>query len=188
MHKDEKWQLFCENGEALSGEWRSAELDNPREGEDDIVGGAVLFLYRLNDAGELEFLWQKRSELVRHGGKWDYAAGGHVNLGESVVQAMIREAHEEIGAEVDAEDLNLVTVERTYAGMFVWLFVADWTGRECDFHFDDKEVTEVKWVPYAEMGEFRRKYGKDPLKRREATFGAIDQWLKMRGLVQDGDI
>lgn len=188
MHKNEKWQLYYPSGEPMPGAWRSAELENPGEGEDDIVGGAVMFLYRTNETGELELLWQKRSELVRHGGKWDYAAGGHVNLGESVAEAMVREAHEEIGAEIEMEDLNLVAVERTYQGMFVWTFMVDWTGRECDFHFDDQEVSEVKWVPYAETEGFRREYGKKPLMGRDATFKAIDGWLKMRGLVKDGDI
>ena len=98
MHKDELWQLYAPNGEPISGAgWESAK-DNPEfSGSSEIVGAAVVFLYRISEEGVLEFLWQKRGEGVsRHPGYYDTSIGGHVNLGESPVEASIREGFEEI--------------------------------------------------------------------------------------------
>ena len=65
MHHDELWQLYYPNGEPIKGAgWESAR-DNPEKNQgNEIVGVAVIFLYRVTETGEVEFLWQKRSEKV----------------------------------------------------------------------------------------------------------------------------
>ena len=187
MHKDDVWQLFYPNGEPIPGKGWSSALDNPRS-KDDIIGVVVVFLYRIND-GNVEFLWQRRSEEVSfYPGDYDFSAGGHVNLDESLVKAAVRETHEEIGAEITSQDLKFVTMCAHGMNRFGWVYVVDWTGRDEDFAFDDGEVSEVKWVPYAEMEEFRKKHAKEPLKKDDYTFMALDNWLKLRGLVNDGNI
>ena len=111
MHKDELWQVYAPNGEAVNGEsWNSA-LDNPeKSGSDVIVGVAVVLVYRHGENG-LELLWQRRSEKVdRWPGDYDYSAGGHINFGESLVEAAVREAYEEVGARINADDLRFVTM------------------------------------------------------------------------------
>ena len=56
----------------------------------------VIHLHVFNDAGDL-FL-QKRSESKDiQPGKWDTAVGGHVDWGETVEDALRREAMEELG-------------------------------------------------------------------------------------------
>lgn len=180
MHKSETWQLFYPNGEPIPGGGRAAARDNP-EGEDsEIVGVAVVFLYRVS-RGRLEFLWQKRSEFVRNPGTWDYAAGGHINLGESLTEAAVREAREEIGVEISAEDLQLLEMVGYTKNRFGWVYLVDFSGRECDFHFDDREVSEVKWVPYDEMEEFIEKYAKKPIRKDKVTFLMLEKWLKENG-------
>lgn len=189
MHQDEKWQVFAENGKAIAGEWWPAELDNPEKtGSDKIVAAVTAFLYRQTDHG-LEFLWQKRSEKLRSNpGMYDISAGGHINLGETPIEAAVREAREEIGAEIDPTDLRLVESDRANPNRFIWTFVTDWTGKDCNFHFDDEEVSEVKWVPYSEMTEFREKYAKKALRKTRVTFPAIDMWLEMHGLIENGNL
>lgn len=178
MHKDEKWQLFGENGEPIAGAWRSAELNNPREDETDIVGGAIVHLYRKNAEGEIELLWQQRSEqLDNFPGKWDVSAGGHVNLGESFAAAAVREAHEEIGAEIGSDDLVLIGLRRR-KGLINFIYLVDWNGREDNFRFDDGEVAAVKWVPLAETDEFRRKFAKKPVAEDEGTYLSIARWFE----------
>lgn len=186
MHNNEKWQVLSVNGEAIAGEWWDAELNNPRVPESDkIVGAVTVFLYRRREDGGLEFLWQRRSEKVSNwAGQYDISAGGHINLGETPVQAAVREAREEIGITVTAEDLQWVEADMVDPNKFIWTYLVDWTGRECDFHFDDDEVSEVKWVPYEEMTEFRKQYAKIPLRKSKVTFRAIDNWLEMHGLVE----
>ena len=185
MHNDEMWQVYAANGEAVPGEGWDATLDNPEKtGSDKVVGIAIVFLYRLNDSGELEFLWQRRSEKVdRYPGDYDISAGGHVNLGESLVEAAVREVHEEIGVEITTEDLQFMIEAPFNRNRFAWVYAVDWTGREDEFKFDDGEVSEVKWVPYTEMEEFRRKYAKKPLREDNFTFMALNNWLKMHEIV-----
>lgn len=184
MHKDELWQVYGLNGEPIEGEGWDSSLGNPEvTGSDKIVGIAVVFLYRIRD-GVLEFLWQRRSEKVdRYPGDYDISAGGHVNLGESLVEAAVREVHEEIGVEIEISDLKFMIEAPFNRNRFAWVYAVDFTGREDDFKFDDGEVSEVKWVPYAEMEEFRSKYAKEPLRRDDFTFLTMNNWLKMHGLI-----
>lgn len=185
MHHDEIWQLYYRNGQPIPGEGWSAELDNPEvTGNDGIVGVAVVFLYRHSKNG-LEFLWQRRSEKIdRYPGDWDISAGGHINLGESLIEAAIRETREEIGAEIAPEDLQFVATRPFNKNRFAWVYLVDWTGREENFHFDDEEVSEVRWIKYDEMDEFREKYAKAPLKNDDLTFDFLRVWLEMHGNLQ----
>lgn len=183
MHNDEIWQVYAVNGEAVPGEGWDSVLDNPENsGSDVIVGVAVVFLYRFNAEGALEVLWQKRSEKVsRYPGYYDISAGGHINLGESLVEAAVREADEEIGAKISAEDLQFVTERAFNKNRFAWIYAVDYTGRKEDFCFNDEEVSEVKWVSYAEMEDFRKKYAKPVLQKDNLTFAFLDDWLRIHG-------
>ena len=180
MHQYEKWQLFNNSGEPLEGEWRSAELGNPKEGEPP-VGIAVVFLYRRSENG-LEFLWQRRSECVENSGLWDYSAGGHINIDETTLAAAKREAHEEIGIELDESELKFLTRIWSVNGrMLLNYYLVDWGEREDIFKFDDKEVSEVRWIKYAEMEEFRKKFAKKAVVKNDALFKTLEQWLATHG-------
>lgn len=187
MHKDEKWQVYGENGGPLEGEWWDAGLDNPEDtGSDKIVGAAAVFLYRFHEE-RLEFLWQKRSMQVRNPGKYDSSAAGHVNLEENEADAAMREVSEEIGAKINTDDLKFVVSQMATPTRVIWYYLVDWTGRGDDFTFDDGEVDSLKWVPYEEMAEFRQKYAKKSLVENDLVFDSIDRWLKMRGLVEGNE-
>ena len=59
----------------------------------------VVHLHVFNAAGDL-FL-QKRPEWKDiQPGRWDTAVGGHIDLGEDVEMALLREAHEELGVNI----------------------------------------------------------------------------------------
>ena len=60
----------------------------------------VVHLHQFNSKGEIYL--QKRPEWKDiQPGKWDTAVGGHIDLGESVSQALIREVREEMGIRLD---------------------------------------------------------------------------------------
>ena len=183
MHKDEMWQVYAPNGEAIVGEGWDSALDNPEKtGSSAIVGVAVVFLFRRSSEGVLELLWQRRSDKIdRYPGDFDISAGGHVNLGESLVEAAVRETREEIGAEIMVEDLRFVTERGFNRNRFAWIYAVDWTGRSEEFHFDDKEVSEVRWVPFSETEEFRVKFAKAPLKKDTLTFALLGEWFVQNG-------
>ena len=62
-----------------------------------------------------EVLLQLRSGTGYRDGHWACAAAGHVEAGESAVQAAVREAREEVGVRIDPADLvPLCTMHRTH--------------------------------------------------------------------------
>tara|TARA_R110002074_G_scaffold161480_4_gene319366 strand:- start:37737 stop:38285 length:549 start_codon:yes stop_codon:yes gene_type:complete len=58
-----------------------------------------------------ELLLQKRSAIKDiHPGLWDVSVAGHIGVGESIIDAAIREVHEEIGLVIIGKELNKVGV------------------------------------------------------------------------------
>ena len=186
MHTDELWQVYAPNGEAIPGKGWDSALDNPEDsGANEIVGVAIVFLFRVNEDGVLEVLWQRRSDKVsRHPGMWDISAGGHINLGESLPEAAAREAWEEIGVKISPEELRFVTMSPFNKNRFAWIYAVDYTGKEEDFKFDDGEVSEVRWIPYAGMEEFRERFAKKPLRKDKITFKCLKRWFEQNGYLQ----
>lgn len=181
-HSGELWQEFNSAGEPLENGGRDPSLGNPKIGEPTYTSGAIVWLFRRTENG-LEVLFQRRSEKVdRYPGKWDIAAGGHINYGESVLDAVVREAREEIGAELNKEKLSLAVVTPSlFANNILREFIYDYTSHPDHFHFDDQEVSEVRWVPLSEFDAFIEENAKAPLiedreirslvKKRIAAYG-----------------
>lgn len=59
----------------------------------------VVHLHLLNSKGEL-YLQHRPSWKEIQPDKWDTAVGGHVDYGETVAEALVREVREELGIEV----------------------------------------------------------------------------------------
>jgi len=90
MKKEEWFPLVDEEGN-ITG----------RASRKECHGGSLLLhpvvhLHIFNQAGEL-FLQKRAATKDIQPGKWDTAVGGHIDFGEGVQQALIREAKEELG-------------------------------------------------------------------------------------------
>lgn len=57
---------------------------------------AVVHLHILDKQGRL-YLQKRSMKKDIQPGKWDTAVGGHIDYGEQIAQALVREAHEELG-------------------------------------------------------------------------------------------
>jgi 8-oxo-dGTP diphosphatase len=72
---------------------------------------------------------------------------GHLELGESIKQAAIRECQEEIGVELDPAALEVIGVEHyhipTGEGVDFFLTASRWTGEP----YPRAECDEVRWCP-----------------------------------------
>lgn len=66
----------------------------------------VVHLHLFNSQGEL-YLQKRPTWKDIQPGKWDTAVGGHVDLGESVEQALVREIREELGITLEALPIRI---------------------------------------------------------------------------------
>lgn len=150
MHADELWQEFDFSGNRLGS-------INPNSFDPNSVklfGGTAIMFYRFCE-GKVEFLFQHRSKFVdRNAEKWDVSAGGHINFEENVFDAAKREVAEEIGIKIDQNHLEFSAIYVRPPKNLIHLYFYDWTGKEDEFHFDDKEVSETKWVAFEDLATF----------------------------------
>ena len=106
-------------------------------------------------------------------GKWDTAVGGHIAYGEAVLEAVYREAYEELGL-TDFNPIHIETyefespVEREMVNVFAAV-------GSYDLHPDQDEVDEGRWWPIEEID---KAIGKDVFTPNfESEFQMIRQQL-----------
>ena len=126
---------------------------HPHEGRFVVVPAAYIFLMRDGDGGP-EVLLQLRQNTGYMDDHWAAAAAGHLERGETALDAAHREAAEEIG--VTALDLEFVTaMQRTRR--------ADPIDERIDFFFtarhwsgeprivEPEKCAELRWCPLDEL-------------------------------------
>ncbi|MBQ3309505.1 NUDIX domain-containing protein [Candidatus Saccharibacteria bacterium] len=180
-HTNELWQEYDAAGECLSS-GRSSELGNPGLDEKVFVATAQVWLYRKN-GDSIEILFQKRSPYVdRNANYFDRSAGGHINFKEDRLAAAIREVKEEIGVTVSPKKLYFIASETSgHANMFIHIYAYDFTDNTEEFHFNDQEVSEVRWIPLSEFDDFIESNAKPALKSDIETNALFKNWLKQHG-------
>ncbi|MBQ8984853.1 NUDIX domain-containing protein [Candidatus Saccharibacteria bacterium] len=156
--KEELWQEYNQSGEPLKNGGRPAHTESATGNRH---GVSRIWLFR-KKGDSFDVLFQKRSPFVRNANKYDASAGGHIDYGESPQDAAVRECAEEIGAKL--EKSNLIFFETSVNKWSLFFdFCYDWSGEPDDFHFDDQEVSEVKWVALEEIDNFVKQYTKDTI-------------------------
>lgn len=172
-HAGEIWQEYDARGERVMN--GGLIPGNPVQ-EGNFYGGTAVMLYRVKD-GNVEFLFQHRSKLLRgNPGKWDVSTGGHINYNESKIDSAIREAKEEIGVDLEKQNLELAAYY-VRENNYVCLYFYDFTFEKDEFSFDDNEVEEVKWVKFEDFEAFRDNL-KTKLKEDEVFTIYLDIWAK----------
>ncbi|HEV7702510.1 MAG TPA: NUDIX domain-containing protein [Candidatus Paceibacterota bacterium] len=111
-----------------------------------------------------ELLLQKRSKYVRaYPEYWDGSAFGHVNSGQTSLEAAQKETSEELGLDLPSEAFkHLFSVKENYVlnnGTFienafndVYVIHADMEIK--DFKTEPDEVTEIRWLGIEEFKEW----------------------------------
>lgn len=113
----------------------------------------VCHLHVFNEAGEL--LLQLRSKNKRiQPSKWDTAVGGHVDFGESIYQALSREAFEEAGITISEASFDLLdsylfqsNVERELVFTFATVAPPEYT----PVINEPKDIDEFRFWPITEI-------------------------------------
>jgi len=152
--QDELWQEFASNGLAKNNGRPKEEYE--KNGR--ICGAAHVWVWRRRaDEAGVEVLVQLRDANKKTWPNyWDISTAGHVDFGETVLEAAVREAEEEIDLKLDLERMDYVfcirDVDMWYEELqYVFLYeMID----ESEFKINDGEVTELKWVPLAELKEW----------------------------------
>lgn len=112
-------------------------------------GAAGVLARHIGDDGEPWYFLARRSEFCHRGGTWA-VPGGAVNLGETPLEAAVREFSEEIGPFPD--DFEVVHVhEDDHGGWCYWTHVVDVPHRfppPTDLHW---ETAEARWVAAADL-------------------------------------
>ena len=119
----------------------------------------TVHVWVVNARGEV--LLQKRAPgLVSRPGKWDISVGGHIHAGESSMDAAIRETKEELGFNVNPDELKFLftTNEQTVQNNKTFInneFNDIYLLRRYvslgEINLDLDEVTKVKYMPAKEV-------------------------------------
>ena len=86
---------------------------------------AVFPIVLKNDIGDTQILLHLRQNTGYQDGKWDIAGSGHVDINETAQMAVIRECKEELGIDVEAENLSFahmshrLSKDRTYYDIYL---------------------------------------------------------------------
>lgn len=152
MVHDEPWQVFAENGIAVTG--FSAHREEFDHDTSLIVGASHIWLWR-RGASEIEVLLQKRATTKKTWpGYYDISAAGHIDAGETPVESAVREAKEELGTEIDADKLLYLFSLRTPLAKseidHVYIYEVD-DAFVPEFH--DGEVESVEWLSLSDFQE-----------------------------------
>ncbi len=116
-----------------------------REAHEKGIIHRVIRIYLYNSKGEI--LIQKRGAHLRtNPGKWNESVAGHVDEGETYLDAAKREMEEEIGVTgVDLEEVKKLYMEEKEdkRRRFTTLYRARYDG---EVRPDFDEVSEVRWI------------------------------------------
>ena len=80
-----------------------------------------LILTRETDDGK-EILFQRRYNTGYMDGKYEISCSGHLEKGESLSRAIIREAKEELGIDIQKNDLQLVFINHSYKDDYMQIY------------------------------------------------------------------
>jgi isopentenyldiphosphate isomerase len=158
---DEILEVVNEQGEVLRLAPRSEIHGNPS------LIHRVVHVLVFNEKGEL--LLQKRSlKKDVAPGRWDTSVGGHVNPGESLIEAAKREMKEELGIDSEPEFLYSYIHTNPYETELVYTFSCTYEG---SVSFNKDEIDEVKFWSIEEiMGHMDGTTLSDNFKQEISTY------------------
>jgi len=156
---DEVCQAYTDYGEPII----DLPLQKASANRGTLHGASHVWIVRTTDS-KTEVLLQRRApNKVTWPNLYDISAAGHINFGESPIQAAIRETQEELGLAISAAELQLLFVHharlKAAPGIienelqWVYLYI---TQRDIILHGEDDEVSSLKWISLEQLTAMRR--------------------------------
>ena len=121
-----------------------------------LTKSAVMLYLTRNINGTQEVLMQLRINTGYADNMWDASASGHVEKNESVTQATVREAKEELNIDVKRNDLTFIGVihQQTEYGngdaYFNFYFMTENYSGDIEIH-EPKKCGGLKWFPINDL-------------------------------------
>lgn len=145
MHDNELWQVFSDNGSPVQSDGRDSS--SFKNDPSLIMGNSHIWFWKKSEAG-VDILLQQRSLTKSSKPGWFHiSAGGHINVGESALEAAIRETKEEMGLDVDPNKLHFSFSTRIIGRApndIVTVYLYELQGDE-EFTYIDGEVESYEW-------------------------------------------
>lgn len=138
----------------------------------------------LVDQGRTRVLLQRR-----HPGKqtdphrWDIAVAGHLSAGQTPLEALVREAFEELGLVLDPESLTFLDAQPKqydepgfHDREWQHLFAGFWAGDPSTLVLQPEEVVDVRWMGLEDYQRVVQVGDPDYVGRRE-DWPSFSAWL-----------
>jgi isopentenyldiphosphate isomerase len=152
------FQLVDRNGTPVGAASREECHGNP------LLIHLVVHLHVFDAQGRL-YLQKRSTRKDTNPGLWDTSVGGHVNAGEAVAAALVREAREELDIDAaGAKFLYALLNEGAFESEFAQCFSLTWQG---EIHPDADEIEEGKFFLLAEVESLIGTGALTPLFERE---------------------
>lgn len=121
------------------------------KGEFIPLGRYIIVVLSIIQNSKGEFLIQKRS--IQKNGKYA-STGGHVKSGETSIQGIISEIKEEIGLDVEENELELIYTDReVHEQVFFDVYYLKKDFDICDLVFQEEEVESAQWASLDKIKE-----------------------------------
>lgn len=99
--------------------------------------------------GDMVLLGHRRADRKAYPNVWD-VVGGHVEPGETRIQALVREVREELGVEIDPAKAVSVLQHTVDVDLTLEIWAVDtWTGTITNAA--PEEHDEIRWFPISEI-------------------------------------
>ena len=113
---------------------------------------AVFPIILKTDGENTEILLHRRQNTGYQDGKWDIAGSGHVDEGETAGEAVIRECREELGIDVNIQDLTFVHLSHRFSGRTyydIYFLVNRYVGTPTIM--EPEKCAELRWFDINEL-------------------------------------
>lgn len=130
--------------------------------QNHIIGGAII-----ERDGKYLMVQEAENHVDNCKGKWG-APGGHVDLGETIIEATIREAKEETGRDVELTNVCQIGTMGDPTSTFLVVVFAAKIVNDIE-NFTSPEISATRWFTYEELCTMQPK-----LRSPELVLGAIE--------------
>lgn len=114
---------------------------------------AVFLLLTREKDGVTQILLQERANTGYMDGKYETSCSGHLEKGESLAQATIREAKEEIGINVKEKDLKMVALIHPYKDDYLNVFFQTKEYEGIPEIKEPEKCDDLRWFNIEELPE-----------------------------------